>query len=158
LRQLREYCKARNLAIATEYVEPAATATDDRRPAFQQMIADATQPPVPVEAIVVHSRSRFFRNLFEFLQYERILKKVGIKIVSISQEASDDAAGEMARKLFSLFDEYQSLASASGGFAALRTLRRRHDPGDRQERTLPLLQVHNPFSLRGQNPTRTPSV
>ena len=34
------------------------------------------------------------RLLFEFLQYERILKKVGVKIVSITQETSDDAAGE----------------------------------------------------------------
>ena len=112
LRQLREYCKARNLAIAAEYVEPGASATDDRRPVFQQMIADATQPPPPVEAILVHSRSRFFRDLFEFLQYERILKKVGVKIVSITQETSDDAAGEMASKLFSLFDEYQSKENA----------------------------------------------
>ena len=31
LRQLREYCKARSLAVASEYVEPGATATDDRR-------------------------------------------------------------------------------------------------------------------------------
>jgi DNA invertase Pin-like site-specific DNA recombinase len=112
LRQLREYCKARNFAIACEYVEPGATATDDRRAVFQQMIADATQPPAPFDAILVHSRSRFFRDLFEFLQYERILKKVGVKIVSITQETSDDAAGEMASKLFSLFDEYQSKENA----------------------------------------------
>jgi site-specific DNA recombinase len=112
LRQLREYCKTRHLAIAAEYVEAGATATDDRRPVFQQMIADATQPPAPVEAILVHSRSRFFRDLFEFLQYERVLKKVGVKIVSITQETSDDAAGEMASKLFSLFDEYQSKENA----------------------------------------------
>jgi site-specific DNA recombinase len=112
LRQLREYCKARSFAIACEYVEPGATATDDRRAVFQQMIADATQPPAPFDAILVHSRSRFFRDLFEFLQYERILKKVGVKIVSITQETSDDAAGEMASKLFSLFDEYQSKENA----------------------------------------------
>ncbi|MDQ2963034.1 MAG: recombinase family protein [Pseudomonadota bacterium] len=98
LRQLREYCKARSLAIACEYVEPGATATDDRRAVFQQMIADATQPPAPFDAILVHSRSRFFRDLFEFLKYERLLKRSGVKIVSITQETSDDASGEMASK------------------------------------------------------------
>ena len=46
------------------------------------------------------------------MQYERILKKVGVKLVSITQETSDDAAGEMASKLFSLFDEYQSKENA----------------------------------------------
>lgn len=112
LRQLREYCKARNIPIASEYVEPGASATDDRRAVFQQMIADATQPPAPFDAILVHSRSRFFRDLFQFLQYERILKKAGVRIISITQETSDDAAGEMASKLFSLFDEYQSKENA----------------------------------------------
>ena len=112
LRQLREYCKTRSLVIACEYVEPGASATDDRRTVFQQMIADATQPPTPFEAILVHSRSRFFRELFEFLNYERLLKRIGVKVVSITQETSDDAAGEMASRLFSLFDEYQSKENA----------------------------------------------
>ena len=66
----------------------------------------------PFDAILVHSRSRFFRDLFQFLHYERILKKVGVKIVSITQQTGDDAAGEMASKLFSLFDEYQSQENA----------------------------------------------
>ena len=83
LRQLKEYCKSHNLAIAAEYVEPGASATDDRRPVFQQMIADATQPPAPFDAILVHSRSRFFRDLFQFLHYERLLVKVGVRVVSI---------------------------------------------------------------------------
>ena len=76
------------------------------------MMADATQPPAPFDAILVHSRSRFFRDLFQFLHYERMLKKVGVKIVSITQQTGDDAAGEMASKLFSLFDEYQSKENA----------------------------------------------
>ena len=112
LRQLREHCKTHNLPIASEYVEPGASATDDRRAVFQQMIADATQPPAPFDAILVHSRSRFFRDLFQFLHYERVLKKVGVKIISITQQTGDDAAGEMASKLFSLFDEYQSKENA----------------------------------------------
>jgi len=112
LRQLREHCKTHNLAVASEYVEPGASATDDRRPVFQQMIADATQPPALFDAILVHSRSRFFRDLFQFLHYERLLKKVAVKIVSITQQTGDDAAGEMASKLFSLFDEYQSKENA----------------------------------------------
>src|SRR5262245_7520277 len=108
LRQLKEFCKTHKLAIASEYVEPGASATDDRRLVFQQMIADATQPPAPFDAVLVHSRSRFFRDLFQFLQYERLLKKAGVKIISITQQTGDDAAGDMASELFSLFDEYQS--------------------------------------------------
>src|SRR6266542_5159452 len=108
LRQMRAYCKAQSLPIAYEYVEAGASATDDRRPVFQQMIADAGQDPAPYEAIIVHSRSRFFRDLFEFLGYERRLKRAGVRVISITQQTSDDPSGEMASKIFSLFDEYQS--------------------------------------------------
>ena len=35
-----------------------------------------------------------------------------MKVISITQQTGDDAAGEMASKLFSLFDEYQSKENA----------------------------------------------
>ncbi len=108
LRQMRDWCKRRGFAVGAEYVEAGASATDDRRPVFQQMIAEATLDPSPFEAIVVHSRSRFFRDLLDCLRYERTLKHSGVRVVSITQETSDDPAGEMASKIFSLFDEYQS--------------------------------------------------
>lgn len=108
LRQMRDWCKVQGHSIAMEYIEPGASATDDKRAEFQQMISDATFNPAPYEAVIVHSRSRFFRDLFEFMNYERMLKRAGCKLVSITQEISDDPAGEMAGKMFSLFDEYQS--------------------------------------------------
>src|SRR5260370_2608763 len=105
---MRDWCKAKGLDIGTQYVEQGASATDDRRPEFQRMVSDAMRTPSPFDAIIVHSRSRFFRELLQFLQYERVLKKAGVRVLSITQQTGDDAAGEMASKLFSLFDEYQS--------------------------------------------------
>ena len=56
----------------------------------------------------MHSLSRFFRDHIEFGVYERRLKRHGVKIISITQQTSEDSAGEMVRQLFGLFDEYQS--------------------------------------------------
>ena len=120
LRQMLDWCKSHGLAVAMEYVEPGASATDDRRPVFQQMIADATIEPSPYEAVIVHSRSRFFRDLFQFLSYERTLKRSGVKVVSITQQTSDDPAGEMARTIFSLFDEYQSKENGKHTLRAMK--------------------------------------
>ena len=108
VRQVKEWCQGQGHSVAVEYIEPGASATDDRRPVFQQMIAEACQSPPPFDAVVVHSLSRFFRDSFEFALYERKLNKAGVKVISISQQTGDDPAGEMARKIFSLFDEYQS--------------------------------------------------
>ncbi len=108
LRQMRDWCKANRYTVIMEYVEPGASATNDKRPQFQQMIADATLKPSPYDAIVVHSLSRFFRDSLEFGLYERDLQKSDVKLISITQQTSDDSCGEMMRKMISLFDEYNS--------------------------------------------------
>ena len=95
LRQMREWCKRNNHVVGKEYIEAGASATDDRRPEFQQMVADATLKPSPYEAIIVHSLSRFFRDFIEFALYERRLNKAGVKLISITQQTSADPSGEM---------------------------------------------------------------
>jgi site-specific DNA recombinase len=120
LRQMRDWSKRNGYSVAKEYVEPGASATDDRRPEFQQMISDATLKPSPYEAIIVHSLSRFFRDSLQFALYERQLKKSGVKLISITQQTSDDAGGEMARKIFSMFDEYQSKETGKHTLRALK--------------------------------------
>ncbi len=120
LRQMRDWCKRNGHAIGKEYVEAGASATDDRRPEFQQMVTDATLKPSPYEAVIVHSLSRFFRDFIEFALYERRLNKAGVKIISITQQTSDDPSGEMARRIFSMFDEYQSKENGKHTLRAMK--------------------------------------
>lgn len=108
LRQLNEWAIANGHLAVQEYVEPGASATDDKRPVFQRMIADAMMKPPAFEAIIIHSLSRFFRDVIEFGVYERKLKKLGVVIISITQQTTDDSTGEMMRRIMSTFDEYQS--------------------------------------------------
>ena len=108
LRQLKEWCKANDHLVVHEYIEPGASATDDKRPVFQQLIHDAMQKPQPFEAIIIHSLSRFFRDAIQFGVYERKLIKNKVKVISITQLTSDDSAGEMMRRIISTFDEYNS--------------------------------------------------
>ena len=108
LRQLNEWCKQSGHLVVHEYVEPGASATDDKRPVFQQLINDAMQKPQAFEAIIIHSLSRFFRDGIQFGVYERKLIKNKVKVISITQPTSDDAGGEMMRRIINLFDEHQS--------------------------------------------------
>ena len=120
LRQMRDWCQRNGYSVGKEYVEAGASATDDKRPAFQQMIGDATTKPAPFEVVIVHSLSRFFRDFLEFALYERRLNKAGVKVVSITQQTSEDPAGEMARRIFSMFDEYQSKENAKHTLRAMK--------------------------------------
>jgi site-specific DNA recombinase len=125
LNQMRNWCAANGYAVAMEYIEAGASATDDKRPQFQQMIADATTDSEPYEAVIIHSRSRFFRDMFEFLNYERMLKRAHCKVISITQITSNDPAGEMASKIFSLFDEYSSKENGKHTLRAMKENARR---------------------------------
>lgn len=112
-RQLRAWCDTHSFTIVAEYNEPGASATDDKRPEFQRMIDHACDGVSAVNTIVVHSFSRFMRDSFAFEFYARRLAKCGVKLVSITQDVSDDdPAQAMMRKIIALFDEYQSRENA----------------------------------------------
>ena len=111
-RQLEAYCRDKGWRIVAEYVEPGASATDDRRPEFQRMMEAATEKPPAFDVIVVHSFSRFFRDHFELEFYVRRLNKHGVKLVSRTQELGDDPTSVLMRQIMALFDEYQSRENA----------------------------------------------
>ncbi|GLK57731.1 hypothetical protein GCM10008170_37510 [Methylopila capsulata] len=119
-RQGEAYCEARGLQLAETFIEPGASATNDRRPEFQRMIEAGTSKPAPFDVVVVHSFSRFFRDHFELEFYVRKLAKNGVKLISITQEMGDDPMHVMMRQIMALFDEYQSKENAKHVIRALK--------------------------------------
>src|ERR1700758_1389066 len=119
-RQAKAYCTSRGWEIVADYVEPGASATDDRRPEFQRMIDAATTKPPAFDVILVHSFSRFFRDQFQLEFYVRRLAKAGVRLVSITQELGDDPMSNMIRQIMALFDEYQSKETAKHPLRAMK--------------------------------------
>ena len=112
--QLNSWCRAKGHNVVAEFIEAGASASDDRRPVFQQMIERACDGEDSFDLIVVHSYSRFFREAFEQEFYLRKLAKHGVKVVSITQPVGDESepVQAMMRKVIALFDEYQSKENA----------------------------------------------
>ena len=112
--QLKSWCRAKGHTVVAEFMEAGASAGDDRRPAFQQMIERACDQEHAFDLIVVHSYSRFFREAFEQEFYLRKLAKHGVKVVSMTQPVGDESepVHAMMRKVIALFDEYQSKENA----------------------------------------------
>ena len=119
-RQGKSYCESRSWEIVADYVEPGASATDDRRPEFQRMIDATTVKPPAFDVILVHSFSRFFRDQFQLEFYVRRLAKNGVRLVSITQELGDDPMSNMIRQIMALFDEYQSKENAKHTLRAMK--------------------------------------
>ncbi|MBV9529086.1 recombinase family protein [Sphingomonas sp.] len=119
-RQATSYCQGKSLQVVGEYVEPGASATDDRRPEFQRMMDAAAARPAEFDTIIVHSFSRFFRDQFQLEFYVRRLAKSGVRLVSITQDLGDDPMSVMMRQIMALFDEYQSKENAKHTLRAMR--------------------------------------
>src|SRR5258707_11917621 len=113
-RQLESWCRAQGYTVPAEFTEAGASAGDDRRPVFQQMIEHACDGDQAFDVIIVHSYSRFFREAFEQEFYLRKLAKHGVRVVSITQPVGDESepVHAMMRKVIALFDEYQSKENA----------------------------------------------
>jgi hypothetical protein len=54
------------------------------------VVTDDWPEHIPVNVVIVHSFSRFFRDHFEMEFYVRKLAKNGVKLLSITQEIGDD--------------------------------------------------------------------
>ncbi len=119
-RQAENYCAAKGWEIAAEFVEPGASATDDRRPEFQKMMDAGLARPAAFDFIVVHSFSRFFRDQFQLEFYVRKLAKNQVRLVSITQDLGDDPMSNMIRQIMALFDEYQSKENAKHTLRAMK--------------------------------------
>ena len=113
------HCTTNNWLVVGEYVE-AASATDDRRPAFQEMIERACEPDKPCDVIVVYSFNRFFRNGADMELTIRKLRKHGVEVVSVTQPTGDDHSRELMRQLIGVFDEHTSREISKNTTQAMR--------------------------------------
>ena len=118
--QIGAWSTVRGFNAVAQYIEPGATATDDKRPEFQRLIERACDGEHAFDLIAVHSYSRFFRDAFGLEFYLRKLAKHRVKLISITQELGDDPAQVMMRQVIALFDEYQSKENAKHVTRALK--------------------------------------
>jgi len=84
IREMKAYCWERGHNILKVYEGEVASARDDRRPIFREMIEELLSGTIKAKGIVVFSRSRFFRDFVKAHYYEERLKKRGIQVISLT--------------------------------------------------------------------------
>ena len=106
LRAMKTYCKAHNYIITKIYTDEAKSATTDKRPAFQQMIADSTLHLFTM--VLVHKLDRFARNRYDSAVYKRELKKNGVIVCSVLENLDDSPESIMMEAVLEGMSEYYS--------------------------------------------------
>jgi DNA invertase Pin-like site-specific DNA recombinase len=118
--QLEQYCQQKGWGVYKVYVEPGASARDDNRPVFQEMIADGLRKKPPFNVILTLTTSRFFRGVTQARLCKHRLAKNGVKVLAIHQEVTDDPMGGFVEGIFELIDQYESDIN---GFHTLRAMK-----------------------------------
>ena len=155
LRALRDYAQKNGYLAAREYVDEAESGRIADRPEFRKMIDEASKPNAPFQEILVWKVSRFTRKREHAVAFKSMLRRKGVRVVSITEHADDTPTGKLLEGIIESVDEFYSenLAqevmrgmreSASRGFwvssyAPFR-LQPSHGTGRAQEAPIPATQ------------------
>lgn len=106
VRVCTEYAKREGITIVTSYIDRAVSGKTDRRPAFQQMIADSARGDF--DMVLVYKLDRFARNRYDSAMYKSKLKKAGVRVISATECISDSPEGIILEGLLEAMSEYYS--------------------------------------------------
>ncbi len=108
LRALKEYAKANGYSVAREYIDEAESGRVADRPQFREMIEEGSKPKAPFDVILVWKFSRFTRKREHAVAFKAQLRRKGIRVVSITEQAEDNATGRLMEAIIESVDEYYS--------------------------------------------------
>ena len=108
LRALRDYAKNNGYSVAREYVDEAESGRIADRPQFREMIDEGGRPKAPFQVILVWKFSRFTRKREHAVAFKAQLRRKGIRVVSITEQAEDSATGRLLEGIIESVDEHYS--------------------------------------------------
>ena len=106
IRDCQQYAERNGLTVIHEYTDSALTGKTDRRPSFQQMIRDSEKHTF--QTVLVWKLDRFARNRYDSAMYRNILKKNGVRLISVMENISESPEGIILEGLMESLAEYYS--------------------------------------------------
>ena len=108
LRALREYAQRNGYLVVREYVDEAESGRVADRPQFRMMIDEAGKTEAPFREILVWKFSRFTRKREHAVAFKSMLRRRGIRVVSITEHADDTPTGKLMEAIIESVDEFYS--------------------------------------------------
>ncbi len=108
LRALKDYARANGYSVAREYVDEAESGRVADRPQFREMIEEGSKPNAPFQVILVWKFSRFTRKREHAVAFKSMLRRKGVRVVSITEHADDSPTGKLMEAIIESVDEFYS--------------------------------------------------
>ena len=108
MRALRAYAEANGYTVVREYIDEAESGRIADRPQFSRMIDEGSKPNAPFQEILVWKFSRFTRKREHAVAFKSMLRRRGIRVVSITEHADDTPTGKLMEAIIESVDEFYS--------------------------------------------------
>ena len=108
LRALRDYAAKNGYLVVREFVDEAESGRIADRPQFHKMLDEATQAQAPFREILVWKFSRFTRKREHAVAFKSMLRRKGVRVVSITEHADDSPTGKLMEAIIESVDEFYS--------------------------------------------------
>ena len=115
---LRRYADQQGGTIIRLFKIAETASKRDERKTFKEMIAFAKKNSFALDGLLFYKVDRAARNLFDYVELERLESEYGVPFISISQQTDNNPAGRMMRRtlanMASFFTEQMAVDISQG--------------------------------------------
>ncbi len=106
IRECTDYANKNGITVLSTYIDRALSARTADRPEFQRMIQDSEKRLFDV--VLIYKLDRFSRDRYDSAHYKHLLKRNGVKVVSVKENISDGPEGIILEAMLEGYAEYYS--------------------------------------------------
>ena len=106
LRECKAFAEKNGYLIVGTYIDRAYSARTADRPDFQNMIKDSANKAF--DYVIVWKLDRFSRDRIDSAMYKSVLKKNKVKVISATENITDDPTGILMEAVLEGMSEYYS--------------------------------------------------
>jgi len=107
LQLMREYARKQGWSVIGQYVDEGESARTADRPELKRLL-QYCQKRKGVDVVLVHKIDRLARNLVDHATIKAILKRHGIRLVSVAEHFDEGAVGQLMENIIASISEWYS--------------------------------------------------
>jgi len=109
IRSIKEYAEKNGFAVIEFFNDAGVSGRTSDRQEFMRLVSVIKAGKIKVEAILVYKLSRFMRNFEESIIYKRMLQRLGVKVISVSENIDDEGpTGKLLTNVLACIDQFYS--------------------------------------------------
>ncbi len=117
--ELLGLAKSRQIVVVSEFTDAVESGKDDRRPGFQEMLAQLKDKDRPWNCLLALDTSRIARNQYIAHVFHYECEKRNVRVIYAKVPETGEGIDMMVRSIMQAFDQFHGLMSKEKGLAGM---------------------------------------